>query len=434
MANYFVIGNTFRPYSFDELIRPYQIYGEAYKEQEAALDAAREREFKDTLPEGSLAQQIYNQSTSSLRDIANELATTGLTTSLRGRIKSVARDYSSTMDRLTSASAKLQSELDRRAKAGENIAYRDTNLSIDKYLSGPVATDTGVDLVAKQKQAAIKAKSVAQSLFSNPNWTRVNNQYYQLATQNGLSYDAFDWFTKSDKEIDSNRDFSNETKAGIKAFKKIYEEEMSSIGTFDNPTERAKVENAIISGMYSGLAAPTYSYQANRGYLNEAQREELDQSRKLFDFTYDTNEAGQITGYSKEYIDFLEKKALLKKDSNTKVSTTSTSSSQKGGGKGYSLKQAMKIDKDGKITFLSGSTASELEELTPVEDINNMNTFSETTFKGDNKRRETYSTIGNTLIASSYFRNADGDLIIIPNAYVQQQIENDQEEFNSDIY
>ena len=45
MANYFVIDNTFRPYSFDELVKPYQMYGEAYKQQEALLDAARDKEF-----------------------------------------------------------------------------------------------------------------------------------------------------------------------------------------------------------------------------------------------------------------------------------------------------------------------------------------------------------------------------------------------------
>ena len=35
MANYFVIDNTFRPYSFDELIKPYQMYGEAYKQDDS---------------------------------------------------------------------------------------------------------------------------------------------------------------------------------------------------------------------------------------------------------------------------------------------------------------------------------------------------------------------------------------------------------------
>jgi hypothetical protein len=37
MANYFVIGNNFKPFSYEELIKPYKDYGEAYKEQENAL-------------------------------------------------------------------------------------------------------------------------------------------------------------------------------------------------------------------------------------------------------------------------------------------------------------------------------------------------------------------------------------------------------------
>jgi len=32
MGNYLTIGAKFKPYSFEELIRPYMMYGQAYKE------------------------------------------------------------------------------------------------------------------------------------------------------------------------------------------------------------------------------------------------------------------------------------------------------------------------------------------------------------------------------------------------------------------
>ena len=110
MANYFVINNKFRPYSFDELIKPYQMYGEEYKAQEAALDAAREKEFSPDYLDKDLdkpAYDMYTKATNELKAASDELATRGLSSNLRGRIKTTARDYQSTMKSLTDAQAKL---------------------------------------------------------------------------------------------------------------------------------------------------------------------------------------------------------------------------------------------------------------------------------------------------------------------------------------
>ena len=76
MANYFVLDNTFTPYSFDELIKPYQMYGQAYKEQEALLDAAREKEFSSEAlspTEDVAAYNMYNNATSGINQFTNNV-------------------------------------------------------------------------------------------------------------------------------------------------------------------------------------------------------------------------------------------------------------------------------------------------------------------------------------------------------------------------
>ena len=37
-GNYITIGSKFEPFTYDEMIRPYQKYGEAYRQQESSLE------------------------------------------------------------------------------------------------------------------------------------------------------------------------------------------------------------------------------------------------------------------------------------------------------------------------------------------------------------------------------------------------------------
>lgn len=96
MANYFVMDSTFRPYTFDELMKPYQMYAQEYDKQEALLNEARDKEFAaenlDAVADEE-AYKLYNTATNNLRAVSDELATRGLTTGLRSRLQSTAKDY-----------------------------------------------------------------------------------------------------------------------------------------------------------------------------------------------------------------------------------------------------------------------------------------------------------------------------------------------------
>ena len=146
MANYFVIDNTFRPYSFDELVKPYQMYGEAYRQQEALLDAAREKEFSpDALDQvqDKAAYDMYNNAASGLKAASDELATRGLSAELRSRIRTTARDYKTTMENLNNAQQRLLAEQDRRAKLGPDYIYQQEGLRIGDFLNGKTPNQRG---------------------------------------------------------------------------------------------------------------------------------------------------------------------------------------------------------------------------------------------------------------------------------------------------
>jgi len=167
MANYFVINNKFRPYSFDELIKPLQLYGQAYKEQEAVLDAARDKEFSpDYLDQNqdAVAYNMYTDASQQLQSAADELATQGLSAGLRGRIKTTARDYKRTMDALNEAQTRLYAERDRRAKLGEDYVYQQSDIRIGDFLNGASPNQRNQSLSGITKDIAYEFSNRAKGI------------------------------------------------------------------------------------------------------------------------------------------------------------------------------------------------------------------------------------------------------------------------------
>ena len=196
MANYFVINNKFRPYSFDELIKPYQMYGEAYKEQEALIDNASAKEFSpDYLDQNldSTAYNMYNNAVTNLQTASDELATKGLSTGLKSRLKSIAKDYGRTMTALNDAQEKLSAERDRRAKLGDDYVYQQDDLRIGDFLNGATPNQKSASLSGITKDIATDFATRAKSI-TRDTWDRVLDQngrvvggYYDVTTESGLT-------------------------------------------------------------------------------------------------------------------------------------------------------------------------------------------------------------------------------------------------------
>lgn len=98
MPNYsLLINSQFKPYSFEELIKPYQIYGEAYKEQERRANELYEKA-------GNLASQLnenldpeltlmYNDYINQLKDTADSLATKGMSVDTVNNVQNLTKRY-----------------------------------------------------------------------------------------------------------------------------------------------------------------------------------------------------------------------------------------------------------------------------------------------------------------------------------------------------
>ena len=278
MANYFVINNRFRPYSFDELVKPYQMYNQAYREQEAAIDAAREKEFSanNLNPEyDAEAYGMYNSATDNLRKVSNELATQGLSGNLMSRIRSTARDYSSTMNTLTEAQKRLDSERDRRLKAGDGYVYQQENLRIGDFLNGRTPNTKGANLDAITKDIATEFSTRAKSI-SKDTWDKVFDKngkvvggYFDVTTESGLSTAQLDSILDDTvwNRIEQDSSISQSEKDKLRGFRNVITDKKSSL-EYDKYSQSGKgaIDQAIAVGAHAGLGGTTHAYREDRSY------------------------------------------------------------------------------------------------------------------------------------------------------------------------
>lgn len=288
MGNYFVLDSKFTPYTFEELIKPYQMYNEAYKEQEAAIDAAAEKEFMASDLSGdneSIAGRLFNKATEDLRSVSNELATKGLVQGIRGRIKDTARDYRRTMGILNNAHESMVEERNRRAKLGDNYVFQQSNLKLDDFLNGNVPNQRGVDLTKLTKDVAVSFSNRAKSI-SRDTWDKLFDAagkevkgYYDVSSTSGLTMaevdsiingEAFNKVMTSDKVSDSE-------KAKLAGFRQEILNKMSSIGydNFDSQYAKDAISQAIREGATYAIGETKHSYQKDNEYINASDRAHL---------------------------------------------------------------------------------------------------------------------------------------------------------------
>lgn len=285
MANYFVIDNTFRPYSFDELVKPYQMYGEAYKQQEALLDAAREKEFSADMldaEQDKAAYDMYNAATGRLKAASDELATKGLSSKLRGDIRTTARDYKRTMDSLNAAQTALTTERERRAKLGPGYVYQQEDLRIGDFLNGATPNPKNAKLSDVTADIAAEFQTRAKTISSDT-WNKVLNQngrvisgYYDVKTESGLKEAQLDTILQlSNPEgwnrfVESNPTITEEQKRQLSGFINSINSEMDAVGYGNYSTNGQKeIWNAIVKGAHAGLGGEEHKYQVDRSYNPE---------------------------------------------------------------------------------------------------------------------------------------------------------------------
>ena len=145
MANLsLVVNSKFQPFSFERYIQPYQIYGQAYREQEQAIS---DLDTKASVWENMANEQtdpyaykMYKKYSDDLRSAADQLAQSGLSPSSRKAMLNLKARYSKEITPIEQAyQNRLEEMKEQRAGRAKGMVYEgDASIaSLDRYLRNP---------------------------------------------------------------------------------------------------------------------------------------------------------------------------------------------------------------------------------------------------------------------------------------------------------
>lgn len=272
-ATYLTIGSKFRPFSYDELVRPLQEATEAHQ--------ALETEYADLDTKAGIwenianeqtdpvAYRMYKQYSDDLRAQADVLATQGLTPGARQNLMRMKGRYSQEITPIENAYTRRRTLADEQRKAlAENptlMFQRDVNtMSLDDFIANPEidygASYSGALLA---KQAGDMASNLAKSMRSDPRkWEHIlDGQYWQTMEKFGYA----------PEEIILASQFDESAPEELKSIiKQVYES--SGIGSWADDSTKRRAIDYITSGLYNAIGTTKYDTLQDRGFLTPYER------------------------------------------------------------------------------------------------------------------------------------------------------------------
>lgn len=270
---YSIISNAkFRPFSYDEIVKPLVQYKEAYDKAEADYTnlVTQTEVWKDIANQTNSpkAYQMYKAYSDDLSSMVDDFSK-GMTLTNRSALMGLKRRYASEITPIERASKELDKRnafvAETKAK-NPNAVFEKGGDSIDDYLGGKRANTTYWDGDSALKRVAVKAEAVGKALYSNPTAKLfLNGQQYQISQLNGISPKELSQILLKPENIN--------TEAG-RQMRKIVDDELGSLNMNNySELDQAKINNIVATGMYAGLAKPTYNYVANGEYMTRAERD-----------------------------------------------------------------------------------------------------------------------------------------------------------------
>lgn len=272
-TTYLTIGSKFRPFSYDELVRPLQEATEAHQALEteyADLDT-KAGVWENIANEQTdpVAYRMYKQYSDDLRAQADILATQGLAPGARQNLMRMKGRYSQEITPIENAYTRRRALADEQRKAlAENptlMFQRDVNtMSLDDFIANPEldygASYSGALLA---KQAGEMAANLAESIRSDPRqWDSIlNGQYWQ--TMERLGYTPEEIILAAQ----GNENAPEELRHIVD---NVYQS--SGMSSWADAATKDRAMEYITSGLYNAIGTTKYDTVQDRSYLSPYER------------------------------------------------------------------------------------------------------------------------------------------------------------------
>lgn len=263
-----VIDSKFRPFSYDELIKPLMQYKEAYDKVEADYSnlAAQTEQWKDIAnqTQSPEAYAMYSKYANDLNNIVDDFSK-GMTLQNRSQLLAMKRRYASDIQPIARASEAMKEANDLRVKAGPDAIFEVGEYnSLDQFLHGKTANNKYQSRDAITKRTAAMTEAAMASAMRDPEFQKaMGDQYWMLTQHTGGSYE------------DLKAAIANNAQAQNR-FAEIKNQVMKDAGydRYDTMGKQA-IEDAINTGLYAGLDKPARSFQANQNFQSDYQKDQL---------------------------------------------------------------------------------------------------------------------------------------------------------------
>lgn len=267
-----VINSQFRPFTYDEMVKPLVQYKEVYdKVEQDYSDLATQTEmWKDIVNQTNSpeAYAMYKEYSDRLNSIVEDFSR-GMTLKNRGALLGMKRDYARNITPIARASEAMNAANELRVKAGPDAIFEVGEYnSLDQFLHGKTANNKYQSREALTKKTAAMTEAAMAEALKDPEFKKaMGDQFWMITQHTGGSYDELMEAMKlgmMDNPIAQNR------------FSQIRQEvaKNSGIQNYDAAGQQAIME-AIDTGLYAGLDKPVRNFQANADHITPAQRHSM---------------------------------------------------------------------------------------------------------------------------------------------------------------
>lgn len=273
MANYnLVIGSKFRPFSYDEMIKPVDRLTTEYNK---IGDDLSELQTKAGIWEGLANEQSdpetykrYKAYADELNNAAMDLAINGLNPMSRQNLYMMKARYASDITPIEKAYERREklAEEQRKLNAQNNWSLRFDNdysaMSLDSLIKNPGMSYQALNGEAIASRAKEMISGLAKDIRTEPQYKSIlNGQYWQSAERAGYT----------DKEIVALAQNDPDAPEELRALRGIIHNSLK-----DNPAYNEQwVDQWIGQGAFSGIGGTKYSVMQNRGYLDPEARNRI---------------------------------------------------------------------------------------------------------------------------------------------------------------
>lgn len=259
------IQSQFRPFTFDELVKPLLIYKQAYQETEKDYSdlLAQTEIFKDiaTRENSKEAYELYSNFSNELGEAVDDFSKGNIN---RRALLGLRRRYFQDIVPIAKANEAMNAANEFRQKLGPDAIFEVSGYnSIDDFLHGKTANNKYESRKDISARTAALFQTAAQSILQDPIIRNsMSPQFLEVIQKQGLGS-----LEELQAAIAGNS-------AAANRFSELRDQIISQIGGLDrfDAIGRAAVEGAINEGAYAGLNNYKISLQKNDEYMTKAQR------------------------------------------------------------------------------------------------------------------------------------------------------------------